>query len=157
VLSSSLSAPNFPFLLLDLYYVYFLKVIFKKYFLNFYVFICYYKSWSIKNIFQSKENLESIFLKNLSGKNFPEVVKNLEISYCLLIILNLVLKLLIPIYILFWIFIFHFHLLKFNFYIKFGFYFYNCYMLFFLLFSYWNFLFIKFGHHSFDCYLFYLK
>jgi len=56
----------------------------------------------------------------LSGKHFPEVVKNLEMSYYLLIISNLVLKLLIAIYILFWIFIFQFHLLKFNFYINFG-------------------------------------
>jgi hypothetical protein len=44
---------------------------------------------------------KSVFLENLSGKHFPEVVKNLEISYYLLIISNLVLKLLIAIYILF--------------------------------------------------------
>jgi len=44
---------------------------------------------------------ESVFLENLGGKHFPEVVKNLEISYYLLIISNLVLKLLIVIYILF--------------------------------------------------------
>jgi hypothetical protein len=44
---------------------------------------------------------ESVFLENLDGKHFPEVVKNLEISYYLLIISNLVLKLLIAIYILF--------------------------------------------------------
>jgi len=37
---------------------------------------------------------------------------------------------LITIYILFWIFIFQFPLLKFNFYINFGPYFYNCYLLF---------------------------
>jgi hypothetical protein len=73
---------------------------------------------------------ESIFLKNLDGKHFPEVVKNLKISYYLLIISNLVIKLLIVIYILFWIFIFQFHLLKFNFYINFGPYFYNCYLFF---------------------------
>jgi len=73
---------------------------------------------------------ESVFLKNLGGKHFPEVVKNLEMSYYLLIISNSVLKLLIAIYILFWIFIFQFHLLKFNFYINFGSYFYNCYLLF---------------------------
>jgi hypothetical protein len=60
---------------------------------------------------------ESVFLKNLGGKHFLEVVKNLEMSYYLLIISNLVLKLLTAIYILFWIFIFQFHLLKFNFYI----------------------------------------
>jgi hypothetical protein len=34
----------------------------------------------------------------LGGKHFPEVVKNLEISYYLLIITNLILKLLIAIY-----------------------------------------------------------
>jgi hypothetical protein len=44
---------------------------------------------------------ESIFLKNLGGKHFPEVVKNLEMSYYLLIISNLILKLLIAIYVLF--------------------------------------------------------
>jgi hypothetical protein len=71
---------------------------------------------------------ESVFLKNLG--HFPEVVKKLEMSYYLLIISNLVLKLLIAIYILFWIFIFQFHLLKFNFYINFGPYFYNCYLFF---------------------------
>ena len=100
---------------------------------------------------------ESVFLKNLGGKHFPEVVKNLKISYYLLIISNLILKLLIVIYILFWIFIFQFHLLKFNFYINFGPHFYNCYLLFPYQFFYWNFLYIKFGPHSFDCYLFYLK
>jgi len=52
---------------------------------------------------------ESVFLKNLGGKQFPEVVKNLEISYYLLIISNLVLKLLIAIY------IFCFEYLFFNF------------------------------------------
>ena len=44
---------------------------------------------------------ESVFLKNLGGKHFLEVVKKLEMSYYLLIISNLVLKLLIAIYILF--------------------------------------------------------
>jgi len=44
---------------------------------------------------------ESVFLKNLGGKHFPEVVKNLKMSYYLLTISNLVLKLLIAIYILF--------------------------------------------------------
>jgi hypothetical protein len=42
---------------------------------------------------------KSVFLKNLGEKHFPEVVKNLEMSYYLLIISNLVLKLLIAIYI----------------------------------------------------------
>jgi hypothetical protein len=44
---------------------------------------------------------KSVFLKNLGRKHFPEVVKNLEMSYYLLIISNFVLKLLIDIYILF--------------------------------------------------------
>jgi hypothetical protein len=51
---------------------------------------------------------ESVFLKNLDGKHFPEVVKNLKISYYLLIISNLVLKLLIAIYIYIYIYFFFF-------------------------------------------------
>jgi hypothetical protein len=43
---------------------------------------------------------KNVFLENLGGKHFPEVVKNLECHY-LLIISNLILKLLIVIYILF--------------------------------------------------------
>jgi len=66
----------------------------------------------------------------LDGKHFSEVVKNLEMSYYWLIITNLILKLLIAIYILFWIFVFQFHPLEFNFYINFGPHFYNCYLLF---------------------------
>jgi len=45
--------------------------------------------------------LEKWFPFILEGKHFPEVVKNLKMSYYLLIISNLVLKLLIAIYILF--------------------------------------------------------
>jgi len=44
---------------------------------------------------------ESVFQENLGKKHFLEVVKNLEMSYYLLIISNLVLKLLIAIYIFF--------------------------------------------------------
>jgi len=66
----------------------------------------------------------------LGGKHFPEVMKNLEMSYYLLIISNLILKLLIGIYILFWILFFQFHPLKFNFYINFDPHFYNCYLFF---------------------------
>jgi hypothetical protein len=74
----------------------------------------------------------------LDRKHFPEVVKNLEISYYWLIITNLILKLLIAIYIyiyiyiyiLFWISVFQFHPLEFNFYINFSLHFYNCYLLF---------------------------
>jgi hypothetical protein len=59
-----------------------------------------------RKIFFSKKKIwlgfqESVFLKNLGGKHFPEVVKNLEMSYYLLIISNLIFKLLIAIYILF--------------------------------------------------------
>jgi hypothetical protein len=82
------------------------KWFFRNYFLNFPVFVCHYKSWSTENTFQSKENLtwflEKCFSFILDGKHFPEVVKNLKISYYLLIILNLVLKLLINIYIFFY-------------------------------------------------------
>jgi len=73
---------------------------------------------------------ESVFLENLGGKHFPEVVKNLKIPYYLLIISNLIFKLLIVIYILFLIFIFQFHPLEFNFYINFGPHFYNCFLIF---------------------------
>jgi len=69
------------------------------------------------------------FLFILNIKQFSKVVKNLEMSYYLPIISNLVLKLLIAIYILFWIF-FSISSLKFNFYINFGLYFYNCYLFF---------------------------
>jgi len=63
--------------------------------------------------------------KTLSGS-----CEKFRMSYYLLIISNLVLKLLIAIYILFWIFIFQFHPLEFNFYINFGLHFYNCYLFF---------------------------
>jgi hypothetical protein len=43
----------------------------------------------------------SLLKKLVNEKHFPEVVKNLEMSYYLLIISNLILKLLIAIYILF--------------------------------------------------------
>jgi len=94
----------------------------------------------MKNTFRSKKNLglfpEKCFSFILDRKHFLEVVKNLETSYYLLIMSNLILKLLIVIYIyiyiyiLFWIFVFQFHPLEFNFYINFGSYFYNCYLLF---------------------------
>ena len=71
-----------------------------------------------------------VFSFILDGKHFPEVMKNLEMSYYLLIISNLILKLLIAIYIFFEYFFFQFHPLEFIFYINFGLYFYNCYLLF---------------------------
>jgi len=56
----------------------------------------------MENTFQSKKNLAwfswKCFSFILDGKYFLEVVKNLEMSYYLLIISNLVLKLLIAIY-----------------------------------------------------------
>jgi len=90
----------------------------------------------MENTFQSKENLawfsgkcfpEKFERKTLSGS--CEKFRNIKCHY-LLIISNLIHKLLIAIYNLFWIFIFQFHLLKFNFYINFSPYFYNCYLLF---------------------------
>jgi hypothetical protein len=94
----------------------------------------------MKNTFRSTENTfgqktmalfpRKCFPFIFSGKHFTEVVKNLKISYYLLIISNLVIKLLIVIYILFWIFFFQFHPLEFNFYINFGSHFYNYYLLF---------------------------
>jgi hypothetical protein len=84
--------------------------------------------------FLVKEKFDLVFRKVFSfyfgGKHFLKIMKNLEMSYYLLIISNLVLKLLIAIYILFWIFVFQFHPLEFNFYINFGPYFYNYYLLF---------------------------
>jgi len=98
------------------------------------------KYFSIKKKFSLI--LKKCFPFILGRKYFPKVMKKLEMSYYLLIISNLVLKLLIAIYILFWLFIFQFHPLEFNFYINFYPYFYNCY----LLFSY-NFL-IEIFYHS---------
>jgi len=59
-----------------------------------------------RKIFSSQRKIwlgfqKSVFLENLGGKHFLEVVKNLVMSYYFLIISNLVLKLLIVIYILF--------------------------------------------------------
>jgi hypothetical protein len=58
---------------------------------------------STKNTFQSKKNLAwfpgKYFPFILDGKHFLEVVKNLEMSYYVPIISNLILKLLIAIYI----------------------------------------------------------
>jgi len=65
----------------------------------------------------------------LDGKHFPEIVKNLEISCYLLIVLNLIFKLLIAIYFVSSLF-FQSHSLEFDFYINFGSYFYDYYLLF---------------------------
>jgi len=66
----------------------------------------------------------------LDGKQILEVVKNFKMSYYLLIISNLVLKLLIALYIFQKFFFFQFHPLEFNFYINFYPHFYDCYLLF---------------------------
>ena len=112
------------------------KVVFRKLFSKFFYIYLLLEKLVDRKHFPVKKKIwfgfqENVFLQHLSGKHFLEVVKKLKISYYLMIILNLVLKLLIAIYIyIYWIFIFQFHLLKFNFYINFGFYFYNCYLLF---------------------------
>jgi hypothetical protein len=93
-------------------YVCFLKFTFRK--IIFQIFLCLFTIRKIgkwKTLFSQRkiwlDFQESVFLENLGElKHFPEVVKNLKVSYYLLIISNLVLKLLITIYILFWIFIF---------------------------------------------------
>ena len=74
--------------------------------------------------FPVKEKFGLVFKKVFSWKiwgenTFRKLWKIYKYHY-LLIISNLILKLLIAIYILFWIFIFQFHLLKFYFYINFG-------------------------------------
>jgi len=84
--------------------------------------------------FLVKEKFDLIFRKVFSlyfrRKTLSKSCENLEMSYYLLIISNLLLKFFIVIYILFWIFVFQFYPLKFNFYINFGPHFYNCYLLF---------------------------
>ena len=126
---------TYKILKIDLGYVCFPEFTFRK--TIFQTFLCLFDIGKVgqRKTLSSQRKIwlgfqESVFLKNLDEKHFPEVVKNLEISYYLLIISNLIIKLLIAIYILFWIFVFQFHLLKFNFYINFGPYFYNCYLLF---------------------------
>jgi len=79
--------------------IYFLKI----YFLFFLYLFVIKKIGQQKTLFSQRkiwlDFQESIFLKNLGGKHFPEVVKNLKILYYLLIISNLILKLLIVIFI----------------------------------------------------------
>jgi len=86
-------------------YICFLEFTFRE--ITFQTFLCLFairKVGQRKTLGQRKIWLdfqESVFLENLGEKHFLEVVKNLEMSYYLLIISNLVLKLLIAIYILF--------------------------------------------------------
>jgi hypothetical protein len=80
------------------------KWILGNYFSIFFIFVVKKKLVN-KKYFPVKKNLvwfpEKYFPFILGGKHFLKVVKNLEISYYLLIISNLILKLLIAIYILF--------------------------------------------------------
>ena len=72
----------------------------------------------MKNTLLSKKNLAwfsgKCFPFIWGGKHFTEVVKNLEISYYLLIMSNLVLKFLIAIYFVWIFFFFQFYPLKFD-------------------------------------------
>jgi len=84
----------------------FLNSLFKKLFFKFFYFYLLLKKISQQKTLFNQRKIwlgfqKNIFLENLDGKHFFEVVKNLEISYYLLIILNFILKLLIAIYILF--------------------------------------------------------
>jgi hypothetical protein len=83
----------------------FLKVVFEKLFSKLPCVCLPLEKLVNGKYFPVKEKFGLVFRKVFSfyfeRKTFPEVVKNLEISYYLLIILNLVLKLLITIYILF--------------------------------------------------------
>ena len=91
----------------------FQNLFFKKLFFKFSCVCLPLKKLDNEKHFPVKKTLawfqESVFLKNLGGKHFSKVVKNLEMSYYLLIISNLVLKLLIAIY------VFCFEYLFFNF------------------------------------------
>jgi hypothetical protein len=87
-------------------YACFLELTFRE--ITFQTFLCLFvirKVGQRKTLFNQRKIWlsfqESVFLENLGGKHFPEVVKNLEKLYYLLIISNLILKLLIAIYILF--------------------------------------------------------
>jgi len=75
----------------------------ENHFPNFPVFVCTRKVGQRKTLSSQRKIWlgfqESVFLEHLGVKHFLEVVKNLKISYYLLIISNLVLKLLIAIYI----------------------------------------------------------
>jgi len=113
----------------------FWKLVFEKLFFNFFCVCLSLEKLVNEKYFSVKKNLAwfpgKYFSFILDGKHFLKVVKNLEMSYYLLIISNLILKLLIAIYIYIYLNIcFQFHPLEFNFYINFGPYFYNCYLIF---------------------------
>jgi len=104
--TSPTGSPNDPPSFLYLGFICFLEFIFWK--ITFQTFLCLF---AIKKVHQRKTLSsqrkiwlgfqESVFLENLGGKHFPELVKKLEMLYYLLIISNLVLKFFIVIYILF--------------------------------------------------------
>jgi len=83
------------------------KMIFKKWFFIFFYICLLLKRLVNEKYFSVKKNLawfsKKYFHFILDGKHFSEVMKNLKISYYLLIMSNLVLKLLIAIYFV-WIF-----------------------------------------------------
>jgi hypothetical protein len=89
----------------------------------------FYVCLSLEKLVNGKHFPGKCFPLILGRKHFLEVVKNLKMSYYLLVISNLVLKLLIAMYIFFEYF-FQFHPLEYDFYINFGPHFYNCYFLF---------------------------
>jgi len=85
-------------------YVCFLKFTFRE--ITFQTFLCLFATKKVgqrKTLFSQRkiwlDFQESVFLENLGRKHFLEVMKNLEMSYYLLIISNFILKLLIAIYI----------------------------------------------------------
>ena len=99
------------------------------------MFVCYYKSWSTENTFQSKKNLAwfpgKCFPLILSGKHFSgscEKFRNVILFADYIKFGSQTFD--CYMYILFWIFVFQFHPLEFNFYINFDPYFYNCYLFF---------------------------
>jgi hypothetical protein len=101
-----LSGKHFQEVMKNLGHLCFLESDFRE--ITFQTFLCLFAIRKVgqRKIFSSQRKIwlgfqKSVFLKNLCGKHFLEVVKNLEMSYYLLIISNLVLKLLIAIYILF--------------------------------------------------------
>jgi len=103
-------------------YVWFLNWFFKKLFFKFFCVYLLLKKMVNEKYFPVKEKFDLVSKKIFSwkffsGKHFPEIVKNLEMSYYLLIISNLVLKLLIAIniYIYIYIYIYYFEYLFFNF------------------------------------------
>ena len=108
-LRKQLTCPNWDGLLR----VCLFSVVLRNCFLNYFCVYLLLEKLINKNTFQLKKKLawfsRKCFPFILGGKHFPEVVKNLEMSYYLLIISNLILKLLIAIY------IFCFEYLFFNF------------------------------------------